>query len=362
MSESDATSADPTPSTSSSDASSGTTGGGSDSTTSSTDDGSSSGSSGESGGVTEACPAPPAALTSWLVGDDADVDVDPTGPALILMGGGPDVDAAFETAFPYAAGGDVVVLRASGSDGYNDYFLNDIGGVDSVETLLIDDESLADDPYVACRVTQAEVVWFAGGDQAEYMEAFADSPVAKAVNSVHARGGVVGGTSAGLAILGEHVFAAYEGTVYPDEVLEDPYNQYMTLDGGPFAFPALAGVITDSHFYERDRMARLIGFLARLIEDGTADAAIGVGVDEATALVIGPDGEGTVHGDGYVYVLQSEGDPEVCAPTMPLTYTGLSIWRLIPGDTVTLQPSIDATSDPGTVGADMGVVVPANPY
>lgn len=333
-----------------------------DTTTSSSTDGSTDAASSSTGASTIECPDAPASLTRWQVGNDDDAQVDPTGPALILMGGGPDVDEAFAAAFPYAAGGDAVVLRASGSDGYNDYFLDDIGGLDSVETLLIDQPSLADDPYVACRVEQAEVVWFAGGDQAAYMEAFSGSAVAAAVDAVHARGGVVGGTSAGLAILGEHVFAAYEGTVYPDEVLEDPYNQYMTLDAGPFALPALARVITDSHFYERDRMARLVGFVARLVEDDVEPDALGVGIDEATALLIGPDAEGTVYGDGYVYVLAAAGLPQQCAPGMLLTYQDLPLWRLIAGDTVSLQPDVEASVEAGTVGASEGVIVPANPY
>jgi hypothetical protein len=66
-------------------------------------------------------PLPPAGLVHYVTGSDANADVTPTGPGLILMGGGTDVDAAFQWWKPRISGGDVVVLRASGADGYNDY-------------------------------------------------------------------------------------------------------------------------------------------------------------------------------------------------------------------------------------------------
>ncbi len=308
------------------------------------------------------CPAAPGALTRWQVGNDEDAAARPSGPALLMMGGGPDVDTALEAALAFADGGDVVVVRASGADGYNDYLFSELGGVDSVETLLVDSAALAQDPYVACRVGAAEVVWFAGGDQADYMTLYANSALADAVQAVHEAGGVVGGTSAGLAILGGHVFAAYQGTVYPEEVLEDPYNQFMELDVGPFAFAGLERVITDSHFYERDRMGRIVGFLGRLVQDETATEPRAVGVDEGTALLIGPSGQATVYGEGFVYVVEGVGTPQVCQPGTPLTYQALPLWRLQAGDTVSLEPSVTASVEADTVGAQAGVLVPVNPY
>lgn len=310
----------------------------------------------------EQCPEPPDELVHWIVGDPADADVDPSGPGLILMGGGPDVDEAFVWWGDFLAGGDVVVLRASGADGYNDYLYSEFAAVDSVETLLVDSVALGDDPYVGCRIRQAEGVFMAGGDQAQYMASWSGQEVADALAFAHARGAVIGGTSAGMAVLGEHVFAAYNGTVYPEEMLEDPYNEYATLDTGLLALPWMEGVITDTHFYERDRMGRLIGFVARLVQDGWDDPAVGIGVDEATALVVDPDGHGTVLGSGRVYVLHSGGTPAVCAPGQPLTYEGLELYRLDPGDTLALPGATTDDAVPIALGASAGVLEPSDPY
>lgn len=328
------------------------------STTTSTDDPSSTATT---QGVPEICPPPPAELTRWLVGDEADADATPEGPALILMGGGPDVDEAFTWWQSWIDGGDVVVLRASGADGYNDYLFSDIGGVDSVETLLVDTAALADDPYVVCRVAQAEAVFMAGGDQAQYMTLWKDRGLAEAVMTAWDRGAVVGGTSAGLAVLGEFVFAAYNDTVYSDEALDDPYNRYMTMDLGMFGFAPLVGVITDSHFYERDRMGRLVGFLARIVQDGWADDVLGLGVDEGTALLVGPDGTGTVVGDGSVYAVRSNGAPQVCEAGEPLAYADLERVRLVAGDTIALPGGETAVAAELVSAADGGLE-PADPY
>ncbi len=79
-------------------------------------------------------PTPPNGLVRYLSGADADRAAAPAGPGLLLMGGGTDVDEAFTWWLARTGGGDVVVLRASGADGYNPYLYDDLGGVDSVET------------------------------------------------------------------------------------------------------------------------------------------------------------------------------------------------------------------------------------
>jgi cyanophycinase len=321
-------------------------------------------SSGEpSGGETSTGEGPPPVappeLVRYVTGDPADAPVRPSGPGLIVMGGGTDVDAAFAWQLQFVGGGDIVILRTSGADGYNDYLYTDIGGVDSVETLLVTSPTLAADPYVAWTIAHAEAVFMAGGDQATYLKAWKDTPVEDAIAAVYARGGVVGGTSAGTAVLGEFVYAAYNDSVIEDEALLDPYNMYMTFDRDFLPLPPLAGVITDSHFTARRRLCRLIGFVARVVADGWGDPALGVGVDEETALVVGPDGVGTVLGAGQVFLLHSAGTPQQCAPGLTLEYADLDLYTLAADDTVALPAGVPEGVAATKLSASMGALDPA---
>jgi cyanophycinase len=277
------------------------------------------------------------------------------------MGGGTDVDAAFAWQRDRIGGGDVVVLRASGADGYNGYLHDEIGGVDSVETLLVDSAALAAEPYVTWSLDHAEAIFLAGGDQSVYLAAWGDSPVAAALTAAWQRGAVVGGTSAGCAVLGEIVFSAEQGTVYSDEALADPYGPYMTLTRDFVEIPLLAGVVTDTHFAARDRMGRLLAFAARATADGWATTPIGVGVDEETALVVGDDGVATVLGSGSVYVIAPSRPPAACAPGVPLAWADVDLHELVDGDTIVL-PAGTTTVAPRPLSAAGGLLDPADPY
>jgi cyanophycinase len=323
---------------------------------------SSSGGGGAGGAVDEE-PPKPAGLVSYVSGNPADAPVTPQGPALILMGGGTDVDAAFAWQKSFVQGGDLLVLRTTGADGYNDYLYAQIGGVDSVETLLVDTPALADDPYVGWKIRHAEGIFLAGGDQATYLKSWKDHGVEAALMEAWARGAVIGGTSAGCDVLGEYAFAAYNDTVYSDEALADPYNKYMTMERGFLALGPLGGTITDTHFAQRDRMGRLVAFLGRILTDGWSSSGKvrGLGIDEETALVIDPQGSGSVLGNGAVYLVEASSPPALCQAGKALDFSGLSYRKLVPGDSVTLPSGVtDVPASP--LSAAAGMLTPANPY
>lgn len=238
-------------------------------------------------------------------GDPTDDLLPPTGPGLVLMGGGTDVDDAFRWARQTLAAdagtrrGDVVVLRATGADGYTSYLLG-LAPFRSVQTLkLTPPATSADLAFAADVVSRAEFVFFAGGDQSHYA-AWAGSPLLAAVQQVYARGGVVGGTSAGLAVLGEFAFdaiAAGPTSVTSPLALANPRSTLLSFSHDLFTFAPLRGVVTDSHFRVRDRLGRLVVFAARQHADGlvtrTPPEVLGLGIDEATALVV--DASGSAH-------------------------------------------------------------------
>ena len=278
-----------------------------------------------------------AKVTRYLTGAAGDVAPPLFGPAHALGGGGVDVAAAIQwlidevrgcTSCPASV--DVVVLRASGADGYNEY-IYEMNGVDSVETLVITKARGADTTAVEATIRNAEVVFFAGGDQCNYVENFRGTAVERAVKSVYARGGGVGGTSAGLAVQAAFVFDACRGTILSEEALDDPYDRRLSFTYDFFDWTHLEGVVTESHFAERDRMGRTMAFLARQIQDGRADSAMAMAVDEETSVVVDRSGRATVFGKGAAYFILADHAPEVCEPRTPLTYSNFKIWRVQSG-------------------------------
>ena len=263
----------------------------------------------------------PQELEHWRTGNTEDMDVDPN-EAILLIGGGLEPDDAFLWWNEQLQGGDVVVLRVSGSDGYNTYLYTDIGGVNSVETLKVDSLSMADDPYVAQQIMRAEGVFLAGGDQWDYLSLWTNTRLHEAIQEHIALGKPIGGTSAGLAVLGSWIFSAQNGTVYSEEVLLDPYNEYVQFAELFVSLPLLEGVITDSHFSERARLGRLIGFVGRLRTEGMQ--VQGWGIDESTAFLIDAEGSQVV-GAGSVFVINPEDAPQRCVEGEPLTWEHIPI-------------------------------------
>jgi cyanophycinase len=206
-----------------------------------------------------------------------------------------------------------------------------MNGVDSVQTLVVKRRRDANRPEVEAAVRAAEVVFFAGGDQCNYVANFKGTALERAVKSVYERGGGVGGTSAGLAVQSEFVFDACRGTILSEDALEDPYDARLSFTYGFFEWAHLDRVVTESHFTERDRMGRAMAFVARQVQDGRAESALAVAVDEKTSVVVDRGGMATVIGAGAAYFVLADHVPEVCQPRTPLTYSNYKIWRVEAG-------------------------------
>ena len=277
----------------------------------------------------------------------------PVTPGLALLGGPPEgpppeVDAALVWLFAKSGWGRFVVIGADGVDEYSHYIYDRLPAPHpvSVETLIFQTREAASNPAVLASIRQADALFIQGGDQWDYLRLWKDTPVQQAIADVIARGAPVGGSSAGLAVLGEFVFSARNGTVYSREALADPYHERVTLDRvlidspnlelAPYTY--LRNLITDSHFQDRDRMGRLLTFLARLAQDGWASAARAIAVDEMTAVLVERDGLATVVDNrpagnrGAAHFLSTPGPPEVCQPGQPLTYQNVLVHRICASD------------------------------
>jgi cyanophycinase-like exopeptidase len=304
-------------------------------------------------------------LTRYLTGSLNDVDPPLSGPAHLFLGGGGDVDEAHQWLIDEVRGCttceatlDVVILRASGSDGYNDY-LYAMNGVDSVDTYVITSVEAAKRPEVAEAGLNAEVVFFAGGHQCNYVKYIKDTPLEGAVEDVYARGGGVGGNSAGLAIQGAYVYDACTGSETSERALADPYDGEISFTYDFFNWRHLEQVITDTHVDGRERLGRTMTFLARQICDGVTPSALAVAVSEATGVVVDAEGLATVMGEAATYFILADHAPEVCESGQPLTFSDLKIWKVESGGTFDLahRPSSGYYS----CSIDQGVLS-MNPY
>jgi cyanophycinase-like exopeptidase len=278
-----------------------------------------------SGGPDASSPAPvladPNPVQSWSVGDTADV-ARTTQPGLVLMGGSTEVDEAMRWLISRAGGGDFVVLRASGSDGYNPYVFSELGGVNSCETFLVNSRDKASNARLLRRVRGAEALFIAGGDQANYVNFWKGTPLAEAINYlINDKKVPVGGTSAGCAILGRAYFAALNGTVNSETALANPMSNLLTIGQDDFInAPFMANTLTDTHYDNPDRRGRHLVFLARLVA-GQAAPARGIGVPERTAVLVDELGQARVMGRSPAFFLQAAGPgPETLGPNSPLTW------------------------------------------
>jgi cyanophycinase-like exopeptidase len=268
-------------------------------------------------------------------GNNEDIQATPTG-GTAMMGGGSDLDEAFRWLCNKGKGGDFVVVRATGDDDYNSY-VNGLCKMNSVATLIIPSHEAAHDPAVADIIRKAEVVFIAGGDQANYIRGWKGTPVEDAINANLAAHKPLGGTSAGLAVLGEFVYGALgdkpdDNDLASTDVLPNPYFERVTLVRDFLKIPHLENLITDSHFAKRDRMGRTLGFLARIIQDGWSKAPREVAIDEKSAVLVEPEGTGTVVGSGKgAYFLRPTQEPKTCKTGEPLTFLNISVYRVPAG-------------------------------
>ena len=302
---------------------------------------------------------PESGFEYFVTGNPADA-VKPTAGGLLLMGGGKDIDAAFEWLIQKSGGGDVVVIRASGTDAYDPYIYG-LGKVDSVETIIFKSRAAAADPFVLDKIRHAEALFIAGGDQANYLKYWQGTPVAAAINDLARRHVPIGGTSAGLAVLGEFSFSARQDTILSSQALADPFDRRLTLDRHFLGLASMRGIITDSHFVKRDRMGRLVAFLARLVADGWARRARAIGVDEQTALLVEPGGRASLLGSGAAYFLEAKAKPEICRAGTPLTYRDLAVYKITGAATFDLSKWRGAGGTAYDVSAEAGALTSRQP-
>jgi len=301
------------------------------------------------------------AYRRYVTGNPEDV-VRPTQGLIVLQGGGDDIDENYIRMGAKGGGGDFVVLRASGADEYNEYIYG-LCHCDSVTTIVFDDASAATDPFVIETIRNAEALFIAGGDQSNYVRYWKGNAIEDAINHVIAKPAPIGGTSAGMAILGEFSYSAMgRDSVTAPMALANPYDSEVTLERDFLTIPRLEGIITDQHLWERDRIGRTVAFLARLLQDGWTRDGKAIAADRETAVHIDPEtGIAEVfatadHPTPYAYFMRATTPPEHCVAGDELTFRDVSVYRLKPGGRFDLAKWQGSGGIAYTLSADSGVL------
>ncbi len=301
----------------------------------------------------------------YLTGSGVDAADITTRPGLGLMGGGTDVDALFTWMGERAGGGDFVVIRASGADGYNQY-VYDLASFDSVETLVLKNRAASSDPFVLEKVRNAEALFIAGGDQSNYVDYWKGTELEEVIHNLAGRGVPIAGTSAGTAILSEFIYAAQRQSVTSSQALEDPFNRNITLDREFLVLPHMQGIITDQHLIERDRLGRTLTFMARIVSDGWAGQSKAIAIDRETAVLVdGETARATIvanadHPTPYAYFMTG-GVPHDLRAKTPLTYLNVQVQRAAPGSTYDLLTWTGTSLTSYTLNVVDGVISSTQP-
>ncbi len=264
----------------------------------------------------------------------------------MLCGGGEEGDADDATAWSAAyaqglAAGDVsgdgrvrVAVLSTGeeTEWIPEYLV--FLGADEAFNLRVGTRDAADDAALADTFASVDAVFLKGGDQGEYYDRWNDTALETAIREVVARGGGVIGTSAGA--MSQSSFALAGGADYVTaDVLADSQTEYLddVSDGGSGVhtdfFDFVPGVLVDTHFVTRARLGRLVGAMARVVDDG-AGSPVGIGLDEQTCITV-HEGAAQVSGLGSATFVRPSVETPVRVAGQPLIWAELQVDRLVEG-------------------------------
>ncbi len=250
-----------------------------------------------------------------------------THGTVIIIGGAEDKvrDRVILGRFVALAGGrdaQIAVISTASSLGteagerYREIFL-ELGAAE-VRPLHAVTRSQANDEHAARVVRDASGVFMTGGNQLRLSSTIGGTRLADAITTRFQAGAVVAGTSAGASAVSSHMiaFGASGAT---------PKHRMAQIAAGLGLLP---GVIVDQHFQQRNRLGRLLSLIAQ------NPSLLGLGVDEDTAGVVGPDQIMEVIGRGSITVVDgaaSETDAWEIRGHRPLMISGVVLHSLPAG-------------------------------
>jgi len=205
--------------------------------------------------------------------------------------------------------------------------VRELDGLGAKAFVFLVDRAQAESAAVARRLDSASGIWFGGGDQARLTAALGGTRSLRTMHERYRAGAVVGGTSAGAAIMSDSMITGNQTPpgdttgYYGDDYPEIGRHRVEVRPGLGF----LPGAIVDQHFLRRERHNRL---LSAVLE---RPRLVGVGIDESTAIEVSPDGRWRVLGESDVLVVDARRS-RVTSPDSPeLGASDITLHLLPPG-------------------------------
>ncbi len=265
------------------------------------------------------------AATSLLCSPVGSAEVGPERGTLVIVGGGDDIDELLHRFVDLAGGKSapiVVIPTASGAPSYDQHhwlaaWLRDEAGVRDVVVLHTYDRTEADSEEFVAPIRRARAVWFPGGRQWRLADSYLGTRTQRELEALLARGGVIGGSSAGATIQGSYLA---RGDTKTNTIMMGDHEE---------GFGFLRNVAIDQHLLVRNRQFDLLEIVRAKPE------LLGIGIDENAGILVRGDRFEVVAGYVAIY------DPKA------KLRSGLEFYLLSPGDWFDM-----ATRTPGrpTVG------------
>lgn len=254
---------------------------------------------------------------------------------LFIIGGGdwPDgmMNRFIDLARSFGTGRIVIFPMASGSPAETaaeeSAELKKLGARDVVVSILTREQALK--PESAAVLDGAGGVFFSGGDQARLTAVLLDTPVHEKLLEIYDRGAVIGGTSAGAAVMSEVMITG-------DEVRKvEAGHEFETIQAKNVitkrGFGFIRNAIVDQHFVTRKRYNRLFSLLAEHPD------LLGIAIDESTAVVVESGERFEVIGLKQVIICDPAGASYRIRPDGAIAFTGIVLHALIAGDLFNIQ-------------------------
>lgn len=292
--------------------------------------------------------------TALLVGSGCAVAPDnPPAPSpsghLLIVGGGPRPASVMER-FVELAGGSgaaiaVIPTASANPERTGAQLVEQMEQLGAARSFTFHVSGDGASSAAAARLDGVTGVWFAGGRQRRVTDALSGTAVEEKLHALYREGAVLGGTSAGAAIMSPLMITGGERRPGGDRPSDAAWitidrDNVETTPGLGF----LPGAIVDQHFVRRRRNNRLLSLVLEYPDH------VGVGIDESTAIVVGPDGRWEVVGESVALIYDARDAAITGADAPTLGTAGLRLHVLPdggvfdPGTGEALLPAAEAGS------------------